>query len=106
MERIQCPAPPKAQRLQRRLHRRLRENSSRSSDARPKGSSDAPSSEDEEEEVEEDDPQSGGGKKRAASASLEAGSPKRGRGSHPEAFTTAADNSPEWNPRAQPLEKS
>jgi len=75
-------------------------------DAKSEDSSDAPSSEDEEEEAEEDEPHSEGGKKRAASPSLEAESPKRGRGSHPEASTPAADNSPEWDPRAQPLEKS
>ena len=76
------------------------------SDAKSEDSSDAPSSEDEEEEAEEDEPHSEGGKKRAASPSLEAESPKRGRGSHPEASTTSADNSPEWDPRVQPLEKS
>ena len=70
------------------------------------GSSDAPSSEYEEEEVEEDEPRSKGGRKRAASPSLEAKSPKSGRGSHPEASTPATDNSPEWDPEAQPLGKS
>ena len=69
-------------------------------------SSDHPSSEDEEEEAEEDEPPAGGGKKRSASSSLEAESPKRRRGSLPEASTTATDSSPEWDPRAQPLEKS
>ena len=76
------------------------------SDAKSQDSSDDPSSEDEEEEAEEDEPHSGGGKKRTASTSLEAGSPKRGKGSLPEASTTAADSSPEWDPRVQPLEKS
>ena len=76
------------------------------SDAKSEDSSDAPSSEDEEEEAEEDEPHSVGGKKRAASPSLEAESPKRGRGYHPEASTPAADSGPEWDPRAQPLEKS
>ena len=76
------------------------------SDAKSEDSSDAPSSEDEEEEAEEDEPHSEGGKKRASSPSLEAESQKRGRGSHPEASTTANDSSPEWDPRAQPLEKS
>ena len=75
------------------------------SDAKSEESNDAPSSEDEEEEAEEDEPHSEGGKKRAASPSLEAESPKRGRGSHPEASTPAADSSPEWDPKAQPLEK-
>ena len=70
-------------------------------DAKSEDSSDAPSSKEE-----EDEPHSGGGKKRAASSSLEAESPKRGRGSHQEASTPAADNSPEWDPKAQPLEQS
>ena len=68
------------------------------SDTKSEGSSDAPSFEDKEEEAEEDEPRSEGGKKRVASSSLEAESPKRGRGSHPEASTTPADNSPEWIP--------
>ena len=76
------------------------------SDARSEDSSDDPSSEDEEEEAEEDEPHSDGGRKRTASASLEAGSPKRGKRSLPGASPTAADSSPEWDPRAQPLEKS
>ena len=76
------------------------------SDARSGDSSDDPSSEDKEEEAEEDEPHSGGGKKRTASSSLEAESSKRGKGSLREASTTAADSSPEWDPRAQPLEKS
>ena len=76
------------------------------SDAKSEDSSDHPSSEDEEEEAEEDKPPTGGGKKRTASSSLEAESPKRGRGSLPEASTMAADSSPEWDPRAQRLEKS
>ena len=75
-------------------------------DSKSEDSGDDPSSEDEEEEAEENAPHSGGGKKRSASLSLEAGSPKRGRGSLPEASTMAADSSPEWDPRAQPLEKS
>ena len=76
------------------------------SDAKSDDSSDHPSSEDEEEEAEEDNPPAGGGKKRTASSSLEAESPKRGKGSLPEASTTAADSSPEWDPRAQPLVNS
>ena len=75
------------------------------SDARSEGSSNAPS-EDEKEEAKEDEPRSAGGKKRAASPSLEAKSPKRGRGSPSEASTPAADNNPEWDPKAQPLGKS
>ena len=57
------------------------------------------------EEAEEDEPRSAGGKKRAASPSLEAESPKKGRGSPPEASTPAADNSPKWDPEAQLLGK-
>ena len=72
---------------------------------RSEGSSDVPSSEDKEEEAEEDEPRSAGEKKRAASPSLEAESLKRGRGSPPGASTPAADNSPEWDPEAQPLGK-
>ena len=76
------------------------------SDAKSGDSSDAPSSEGEEEEAEEDEPHSEGGRKRAASPSLEAESPKRGKGSIPETSTAAANSGPEWDPRAQPLEKS
>ena len=75
------------------------------SDTKSEDSIPHPSSEDEEEE-EEDESTIGGGKKRTASSSLEAESPKRGKGSLPEASTTAADSSPEWDPRAQPPEKS
>ena len=75
-------------------------------DTRSEGSSDAPSSEDEEEEAEEEEPHSAGRKKRATSPSLEAESSKRGRGSRLEASTPTADNSPEWDPEAQPLGKS
>ena len=75
-------------------------------DTRSEGSSDAPSSEDEEEEAEEDEPRSAGGKKRAASPSLEAKSPKRGRGSPLEASTPAADNILERDPKAHPLGRS
>ena len=82
------------------LHRR------EASDAKSEGSSDAPSSEDKEEEAEEDEPRSAGRKKRAPPPPLEAEPPKRGRGYHPEAPTPAADSGPEWDPRAQPLEKS
>ena len=74
------------------------------SDTKSEDSSAHPSSEDEEEE--EDLSSMGGGKKRTASSSLEAQSPKRGKSSHPEASTTAANSSPEWDPRAQPLVKS
>ena len=76
------------------------------SDAKSRDSSDAPSSKDEEEEAVVDEPHSRGGRKRAASSSLEAESPKRGKGSLPETSTTAADNSPEWDPEAKPLGKS
>ena len=74
------------------------------SNAKSEGSSETPSSEDEEEEAEEDEPRSASGKKRAASSFLEAESPKKGRGSPPEASTPAADNSPEWDPEPIPWE--
>ena len=127
MERVHCPAPlpeepagplltkmlvpapykaPKKEASKKVKKTRSGLRRREASDAKSEDSSDAPSSEDEEEEAEEDEPHSEGGKKRAASPSLEAESPKRGRGSHPEASTPAADNSPEWDPRAQPLEKS
>ena len=73
-------------------------------EAKSEDSSDHPSSKDEEKE--EDESPAGGGKKRMASSSLEAESPKRGKSSLPKASTTAADSSPEWDPRAHPLEKS
>ena len=76
------------------------------SDARSEDSSDDPSFGDEEEEVEEDEPHSDGERKRTASTSLEAESPKREKNSLSGASPTAADSSPEWDPRAQPLEKS
>ena len=75
------------------------------SDTKSEDSITNPSSEDEEEE-EEDESSMGGGKKRTASSSLEAESPKRRKGSLPEASTTVADSSPEWDPRAQPLVNS
>ena len=68
-------------------------------DTKSEDSSAHPSSKDEEEE-EEDESSTGGGKKRTASSSLEAESPKRGKGSLPEVSTTAAHSSPEWGPRA------
>ena len=126
MERIQCPVPlleeptgplltkmlvtPPYKAPKKEASKKVKKTQSglryrEASDARSEGSSDAPS-EDEEEEAEEDEPRSAGGKKRATSPSLEAESPKRGRGSPPEASTPAADNSPEWDPKAQPLEKS
>ena len=74
------------------------------SDEKSEDSSDHPSSEDKEEEEEDESPV--GGKKRKASSSLEAESPKRGKGSLSEASTPAANSSPEWDPRAQPLVKS
>ena len=126
MERIQCPAPlpeepagpllskmlvpapyevPKKEASKKVKKTRSGLRCREASDARSEGSSDAPS-EDEEEEAEEDEPRSAGGKKRATSPSLEAESPKRRRGSPPEASTLAADNSPEWDPEAEPLGKS
>ena len=127
MERIQCPAPlseepvgplvtkmrvpepykaPKKEASKQVKKTRSGLHCCEAPDTRSEGSSDAPSFEDEEEEAEEDEPRSVGGKKRAASPSLEAESPKRGRGSPLEASTPAADNSLEWDPKAQPLGRS
>ena len=126
MERIQCPAPlpeepagplltkmlvpahyeaPKKEASKKVKKTRSGLRHCEASDAKSEDSSDHPSSKDEEEEEEDESPV-GEGKKRTASSSLEAELPKRGRGSLPEASTTAADSSPEWDPRAQPLEKS
>ena len=126
VERIHCPAPlpeePAGPLLTRMLvpapYKAPKKEASKkvkktrsglrrrdASDAKSEDSSDHPSSEDEEEEAEEDEPPTGGGKKRTASSSLEAKSPKRGRGSHPEASTPAADNNLEWDPKAQPPKK-
>ena len=104
-----CPAPyeaPKKEASKKVKKTRSGLRRREASDAKSEDSSDDPSSEDKEEEAEEDEPRSAGRKKHATSPSLEAESPKRGRGSHPEASTTAADNSPEWDPRAQPLVNS
>ena len=126
MEKIQCPAPlpeepagpllmkmlvpapykePKKEAPKQVKKTRSGLRCREPPNTRSEGSSDAPSSEDEEEEAEEEEPYSAGRKKRATSPSLEAVSPKRRRGSPPEASTPAADNSPEWDPEAQPLEK-
>ena len=59
----------------------------------------------EDEEEEEDESPAGARKKRTASTSLEAESPKKGKAPLPEE-STAADSSPEWDPRAQPLVNS
>ena len=68
--------------------------------------SDARSSSGEDEEEEEDQSPVTGRKKRAASTTLEAKSPKKGKTPLPEESTAAADSSPEWDPRAQPLVNS
>ena len=57
-------------------------------------------------EEEEDESPAGGRKKRAASIHLEAESPKRGETPLSEESTAAADSSPAWDPRAQPLVNS
>ena len=82
-------------------------------DLRHRGASDTKSedssthhSSGEEEEEEEDESPTGGGNKRMASSSLEAELPKRGKTPLPETSTMATDSSPEWDPRAQPLENS
>ena len=126
MERIHCPAPlpeepagplltkmlvpapyeaPKKEASKKVKKTRSGLRRRDASDTKSEDSSDHSSSEDEEEE-EEDESSMGGGKKRTASSSLEAESPKRGKSSLPEASTTAANSSPEWDPRAQPLVKS
>ena len=86
-EALKKEASKKVKKTRSGLHRRD------ASDTKSEDSSDHPFSEDEEEE-EEDEPSTGGGEKRTASSSLEAESPKRGKGSLPEASTTAADSSP------------
>ena len=68
--------------------------------------SNAHSASEEDEEEEEDESPVGGRKKRTASAHLEAELPKRGKAPLPEESTAAADSSPEWDPRAQPLVNS
>ena len=68
-------------------------------------SCDHPSSEEDEEEEGDESP-AGGRKKRTASTSLEDESPKRRKTPLPEESTTAADSSPEWDPKDQPLVNS
>ena len=67
--------------------------------------SDAHSASEEDEKEEEDESPIKGRKKRTASTQLEAESPKRGKPPLPKE-STAADSSPEWDPRAQPLVNS
>ena len=66
----------------------------------------ARSASEEDEEEEEDESPEGGRKKRTASIHLEAKSPKRGKAPLAEESTAAADSSPAWDPRAQPLVNS
>ena len=68
--------------------------------------SNARSASEEDDEEEEDESPAGGRKKRTASIHLEAESPKRGKTPLSEESTAAADSSPEWDPRAQPLVNS
>ena len=75
------------------------------SDAISEGSNIRSASEEDEEEEEDESP-AGGRKKRAGSIHLEAESPKRGKAPLPEESTAAADSSPAWDPRAQPLVNS
>ena len=75
------------------------------SDTMSEGSN-ARSASEEDEEEEEDESPAGGRKKRAASIHLEAESPKRGKAPLPEESTVAANSSPAWDPRAQPLVNS
>ena len=68
--------------------------------------SNARSASEEDEEEEEDESPAGGRKKRAGSIHLEAESPKRGKAPLPDESTPTADNSPAWDPSAQPLVNS
>ena len=61
------------------------------------------SASEEDNEEEEDESPAGGRKKRTSSIHLEAESPKRGKTPLPEESITAADSSPEWDPRVDPL---
>ena len=70
------------------------------------GSNVRSASEEDDNEEEEDESPTGGRKKRAASIHLEAESPKRGKAPLPEESTAAANSSPAWDPRAQPLVNS
>ena len=74
------------------------------SDTISEGSNARSASEEDEEEEEDESP--GGRKKRTASAHLEAELPKRGKAPLPEESNAAADSSPAWDPRAQPLVNS
>ena len=68
--------------------------------------SNARSASEEDEEEEEDESPAGARKKRTASIYLEVESPKRGKSPLLKESTTAADSTPEWDPRAQPLVNS
>ena len=68
------------------------------------GSSAAEDDNDEEEQEEEEDnpPPDEGRKKRAASTNLEAGTPKKGKGSFADKSAWDVDSSPERHPRTKP----
>ena len=102
------PAPykapkKKAEKEAKKTRGGLRRNGT--SDTISEGSNVRSASEEDDDE-DEDESLVGGRNKRVASIHLEAESPKRGKTPLPEEFTAAADSSPEWDPRAQPLEKS
>ena len=108
---VLVPAPYKApEKKATRKAKRVR------SGARRKGASDATSedktrsstAEDDvyEEEEESDSPPDGGRKKRAASTNLEAGMPKRGKGSLADKTAWDIDGSPERPLRSKPLTAS
>ena len=108
LKKMLVPAPYKAPKKKAEMEAKKTRGSLRrcgASDTKSEDSN-ARSSSEEDEEEEEDESLAGGRKKRMASTSLEAESPKRGKTPHPEESTAAADSSPEWDPRAQPLVNS
>ena len=96
-------APKKAEKEAKKTRGGLRRRGT--SDTISEGS-DVRSASEEDDEEEEDESPAGGRKKRTASAHLEAELPKRGKAPLPEESTAAADSSPAWDPRAQPLVNS
>ena len=102
------PAPYKAPKKKAKKEAKRTRGSLRcrgTSDTISKGSNVRSVSEEDEEEEEDESP-AGGRKKRAASIHLEAESPKRGKAPLAEESTAAADSSPAWDPKAQPLVNS
>lgn len=100
------PAPYKAPKKEAHKEAKETRGGLRRRGALDKKSEDSNTPLSKEEEEEEDESPTGGGKKRMASTSLEAEFPKREKTPLSEAGTTATESSPEWDPRAQPLENS